>query len=221
MPVVGPGRSSAGRAGFVLLALGLDARSRGRLLALLAALFQPPDGVASALNVAARVFRAVFAPDVFLRQCALAAVLHVFLSVRRYLRKSIRFSRFRLGSDRDWAALDSAASYDEYERAARAIDSSSPAVVAWKLDPRSAYFTTEKVQTRIDDLARYRRENNVYELLYTLRSRQYRTQFNIGRAELYARTSRQRSHRHLPPKPPSPLSACSAPIHFRSASALA
>lgn len=124
--------------------------------------------------------------QVFLRQFALAVVLHLFLSVRRWLRKSIRFSRFRLGSDRDWNALDAATSYAEWERAALAIDSSSPSVLAWKRDPRSPYFTRAKVLARIEDLARYRHENNVYELMYTLRSRQYRTQFNIGRAELYA-----------------------------------
>lgn len=175
-----------GRGAFLLVALGLDTRSRRRLFALIATLFQPPDGITSALIVAARVFRTVLAPDVFLRQFALAIVLHIFLSIRRYLRRSIRFSRFRLGSDRDWNALDTATSYEEWSRAALAIDSSSPAVVAWKADPRSPYFTQEKVLARIEDLARYRHETNVYELMYTLRSRQYRTQFNIGRAELYA-----------------------------------
>jgi len=172
----------------VLVAIGLDVRSRRRLVALVAKLFQPPDSLMGALHVGARAFRAVFAPDVFLRQFTLAIVLHIVLSIRRYIFKLFRFSRFRVGSERDWTALDSASSYADWVGAAIAIDSSSQASVEFKRDPRSRYYQHENVFQRIQDLARYRHEGNVYELMYTLRSRQYRTQFNIGRAELYVHT---------------------------------
>jgi TAG lipase/steryl ester hydrolase/phospholipase A2/LPA acyltransferase len=171
---------------FVLVALGLDPRNRRRMFALIATLARPPDGISQALRLAGRLIRLIFAPDVFLRQFTLAVVLHALLTIRRRVSSSLRLARWRYGHPADWQLLQDATSYGEWSRAALALDASSPVAVRWKTETRSPFYSHAKVLARTEDIARHVRNANVYELMYNLRSRQYRTQHNVGRGELYA-----------------------------------